>query len=247
MVKWTPANRTIIRTATVKPKSITEGVFDQILVQGIRKGIIPAKTQISRDWFRKQAYKITMSPTQVMREEQRRLQKKPVRVGDMVMYLYDPKYKKKLPYYDAFPLIFLIEKYNNGWLGINLHYLPFAYRAKLMDALYSLSSDKRYDEKTKLVISYKILKSASRFRWFRPCVHRYLANHVTSSFLRVYPAEWDIALFLPIAQFKKATQQKVWQDSLTKINQPAKRRARQERAAIATLRRMAAKAAPKKP
>ena len=42
--------------------------------------------------------------------------------GLLNMFFYDPKMKKKLPYYDRFPLILPIETYSNGFLGINFHY-----------------------------------------------------------------------------------------------------------------------------
>ena len=41
--------------------------------------------------------------------------------GKMNMFFYDPKHKKKLPYYDTFPLVLPIERYNDGFLGINFH------------------------------------------------------------------------------------------------------------------------------
>ena len=44
--------------------------------------------------------------------------------GRLNMFIYDPKLKKKLPYYDTFPLVLPLEKYNDGFLGLNFHYLP---------------------------------------------------------------------------------------------------------------------------
>jgi len=44
--------------------------------------------------------------------------------GRLNMFFYDPKFKKTLPYYDTFPLVLPLERYDDGFLGINLHYLP---------------------------------------------------------------------------------------------------------------------------
>ena len=44
--------------------------------------------------------------------------------GRLNMFFYDPKFKKTLPYYDTFPLVLPLEPYSDGFLGINLHYLP---------------------------------------------------------------------------------------------------------------------------
>ena len=49
--------------------------------------------------------------------------------GRMFHFLYDPKGKKTLPYYDRFPLIFMVEKAKGGFYGLNLHYLPHKERA----------------------------------------------------------------------------------------------------------------------
>ena len=139
-------------------------------------------------------------------------------IGKMYTFFYDPKNKDTLPYYDQFPLIFMIgPKGSTGFLGINLHYLPPALRAKLMDSLYDTINNKRYDETTKLRINYQILSSASRFRYFKPCVKHYLSEHVQSNFLNIEPRFWDAALMLPTEKFRKATAETVWNDSRSLI------------------------------
>ena len=44
-------------------------------------------------------------------------------IDRMYCYAYDPKYGDKLPYYDEFPLIFMVRPESNGFIGINLHYV----------------------------------------------------------------------------------------------------------------------------
>jgi hypothetical protein len=98
-------------------------------------------------------------------------------------------------------------------MGINMHYLPHVLRAKLMDSLYDIASNDKYDETTKLRISYNVLNSAAKYKWFKPCIKHYLTSQVRSRFIYVYPAEWDIALFLPLERFDGATKSQVWKDS----------------------------------
>ena len=81
-----------------------------------------------------------------------------------------------------------------------------------MDALYELSNNKNYDATTKLKLSYNILNSASKFKYFKPCMKQYLTNRVRSRFLRIDSAEWDIAIFLPVEQFS-VSKQTVWKES----------------------------------
>jgi len=134
-------------------------------------------------------------------------------IGRMYMFYYDAKYKDELPYWDRFPLVFPIELYPDGFLGMNLHYISPLARAKLMDALYSTINNQKNDDTTKLNINYRILKSASQFSYFRPCVKRYLYSHVKSRYFYVTPAEWDTTILLPTEQFVGANKSKVYKDS----------------------------------
>ena len=134
-------------------------------------------------------------------------------LGKMYFFTYNPKWKATLPYYDTFPLIFPIERYTNGFLGINFHYLHPKDRAILMDQLKSYANNKRYDETTKLKLSYQMLQGFSKIKRARPTIHRYLNNKVNSKFVLINADEWEVALFLPVERFKKASKQKVWTDS----------------------------------
>jgi len=133
--------------------------------------------------------------------------------GGMFMYFYDPKTKDKLPYYDKFPLTVIVGPAPGGFTGLNLHYLPMVLRAKLLDALMDITSDKKYDDNTKFNLSYNTLKKASKMRYFKPCFKRYLTANVKSRFARVPASEWEIATFLPTASFEKASKTTVWKDS----------------------------------
>ena len=191
-------------------------VFDDLLLKGIRSGNVPARTQAARDWYRdqaKQVKKAEVKDTKLIREMGKDRYENRFRIGHMYMFGYDPKHKATLPYYDRFPLIFPINKAKGGFLGINFHYLPLQLRAKLMDSLYDISSNSTYDENTKLRISYGVLNGATKYKHFKPTVKHYLSSHVRTRLVYIHPTEWDIALFLPTAQFVGASQTKVWADS----------------------------------
>lgn len=187
-------------------------VFDEILAQGVRAGQIPARTQQSRDWFRTTARRTSVTPESLVRGERARYKNR-VSMGKMYLFNYDPKHKDTLPYYDRYPLIFPVDKAPGGFYGINMHYLPHVLRARLMDALYELSRDRRYDERTRLRLSYNILNGATKYKAFRPTFKRYLSNHVRSRFIEITSSEWDIALMMPLQKFAKASSSKVWADS----------------------------------
>lgn len=188
-------------------------VFDTIITQGVRAGQIPARTDAARSWYRETAkgFKNVTERKMLTGDSTRMVTK--IKPGNMYMFQYDPKYKDTLPFFDRFPLIFPFHVEADRFWGLNLHYLPHRLRAQLMDALYSTVNNQRYDETTKLRMSYKLLKSASRIKFFEPCVKQYLYSQLNSRFLYVYPSEWDIALFLPLERFSKATKQQVWSNS----------------------------------
>lgn len=173
------------------------------------------------DWFRQKALSFNrVDKRQILNTKLpfRRLQTlSPNSVGKMYMFVYDAKNKDTLPYWDAFPLIFPIDVQSDYFLGINLHYLPPAARAKLMDALYSTINNKKFDKTTQLKISYQILNSASRFSYFKPCVKKYLISHVGTPFIYISPDEWDFAMLLPTERFQGANKQTVFKESLSMV------------------------------
>ena len=194
-------------------------IFDNILIQGARQGIIPARTNAARDWYRSAAGKLMSNITPGVFEKRTDEARKvsSMEFGYMYAFKYDPKTKNDLPYYDTFPLIFPVRMDSDGFLGINFHYLPPVLRAKLMNALYSTLTNKKYDDTTKVKISYSILQSASKYRYFKPMLKKYLRSQVRSQFLEVQVNEWDIAIFLPTESFRKADTGRVWEDSRKKI------------------------------
>lgn len=139
------------------------------------------------------------------------------RVGGLYYFYYDPKGKKELPYYDRFPLVLVLDKTPDGFMGLNLHYIPVKYRISLLDKLMDYAVLDENNDIMRMRVSYDILNASKRFREFRPCLKKYLFGYVQSKMLAVQPNEWDIAAFLPVQQFKKATVNEVWQDSQTEI------------------------------
>lgn len=195
-------------------------IFQRLAQKGAKQGISQDNTADARAWFRSNAKKVSSVNHRRILKEEDRLQKRINRysIGRMYMFLYDAKWKDTLPYWDMFPLVFPIELYDDGFLGINLHYLSPFLRAKLMDALYTTANNKKFNDTTKLRITYGILKSASKFKYFEPCVKRYLFSQCKSRFFYVAPNEWDMALLLPTERFQKASNAKVFRDSARRIN-----------------------------
>jgi len=142
---------------------------------------------------------------------------KKFKIGGMYFFVYDPKGKNDLDYYDKFPLVIPLESYSDGFLGLNLHYLPMKYRVYFMRKLMSRAVLNDDNEIMRLRVSYEILAASKKYKEFRPCLKRYLYSHIRSRILAVEPEEWDVAMYLPVQQFKKATASKVWKESVEEI------------------------------
>ena len=130
--------------------------------------------------------------------------------GRLNMFFYDPKFKKTLPYYDTFPLVLPLERYTDGFLGINLHYLPMTLRIQLLDRLVDFSNNTKFDESTKLDVDYSDLK---KVKLVKPTLKRYLQGRVKTQFRRIDADEFTVAALLPVARFKKASAAEVYSDS----------------------------------
>ena len=123
-------------------------------------------------------------------------------IGKMYFFAYDPKWKDTLPIYDKFPLVFPIERYSDGFLGLNLHYLSQAERANLLGKLMQYKSAINMSEKSRLRLSYDLISSTRRLASLsRPCIKRYLFGHVRSKFIEITPDEWPQAINLPVQFF----------------------------------------------
>ena len=186
-------------------------IFNRLELQAFRAGVTP-RTKESREWFRKKASNMrSINRESLMKEEPLRQGNKSI-IGSMQMFFYDPKTKDTLPYYDTFPLVVVVGPAEGGFYGLNLHYLPPILRAKMLDALMEVASSKNSDD-AKFNITYKRLQSISKLKYYKPCFKHYLNEHVKSRFAEVPAPEWEIATFLPTADFRKANSQKVFYDS----------------------------------
>jgi len=168
-------------------------------------------------WLQKQINEIkrpSAIPITIKGEVSRQKQPGQLRIGMMYCYYYDPKTKDELPYWDRFPMVLVLEKYNDGFLGLNIHYLPVKYRVAFLQKLMRYAQLTPDDDIKRMRISYDILTATKRYAEFRPCLKRYLYSHLRSRILMIEPKEWDVATMLPIQQFRGAKPQKVWQDSV---------------------------------
>lgn len=136
--------------------------------------------------------------------------------GEMYLFMYDPKHKDTLPYYDMFPLVLPFRIVENGFYGINIHYLPYLIRFKLLGRLSELATDDNLNDKTRIAISWKILQSSSLYSPVNACVKHYLEKQLKSRFLKIPYPDWLTASQMPLEKFVGASKTQVWKDSQSK-------------------------------
>ena len=178
-----------------------------------RQGINWLRTKINELYGAKQ-----VRQQKVFRDSQKILQPGDRKfVGKMYMFRYNPIRKDQLPYWDEFPLIFVLNIYRNGFLGMNLHYLPPKIRTDFLLALDNLRSNDHMDETTRIRVSYELIRDTARLNTGLPIVRRYLKRGILSNIIQVLPNEWAIASLLPTESFTGASKNKVWQDTRNKL------------------------------
>ena len=158
---------------------------------------------LSINWYKKKVADLSnrISAARLMRDN--KLKKAPT-FNKLHFFRYDPKLKATLPYYDTFPLVMPIQSAKGGFLGINFHYLPIPLRMKLLETLdrRGFSGD------------YSKLKN---IREVKPTIKHYLKRQFVSGFLELEEDDYAPAIFMPVAQFRKASASQVWRDSRRKI------------------------------
>ncbi len=189
-------------------------LLDRIKESLAKEGYTP-RSSAARQWLKAKVGELRPTPAALMRDRER-LKDKSI-IGKMYFFFYDPKTKDSLPYYDRFPLVIPIERYSDGFLGLNLHYIHPRQRIILLDKLSKTATNKNFDDKTKLRLSYEYLKAASSTFEAMPCIKRYLFTQINSRFLEIAADEWDIAALIPTSSFVGATENKVYADSRKKF------------------------------
>ena len=187
-------------------------LFDALESEAFRKGL-QVRSQEATTWFQKKARALgPIASTKMLKDDRLKAKAKPM-IGDMVMYTYNPKLRQTLPYYDIFPLTIMVGPAPGGFYGINLHYLPPKVRAIFLDHLSATASNKKFNKTTRLKITYQMLKATKKYKYFKPCFKHYLSSNVNSNIMKVDAAEWNIAIFLQTAAFRKKSDAFIWSRS----------------------------------
>ena len=198
-------------------------IYTKLLQEGEQKTF--RRIEDARRWYRARAAEVNRNklvPTKVIQQHDPvPIIKSSRQIGSLFLYNYAPKTRKELQYYDTFPIVFPFKILKDGFLGLNLHYLPIPYRAALMDNLYRLlnSSDMKDNDTRLAKLKYNVIESKKQLYLAYPCIHRYLNKYIKTQIAFIPPKEWELALFLPMQRFQKKAESAVWKDSIKSAKQ----------------------------
>ena len=178
------------------------GIFDEIREEAHGR-------ELSMRWYRQKVQDLLPTPqVRQMIREGVKTQKVTVRpnFGTMNLFYYRPKGAAKLPYYDVFPLVIPIgRRLNDGFVGLNFHYLSVPQRWLLLERLSMFQVPSELDafdtgEGAGDVMAL-FWSKIRRKRGVRPIVKRYLTKNIKSRFLKIELSEMLIALSIPMERF----------------------------------------------
>ena len=182
------------------------GIFDEIREEAQGRSL-------SMRWYRQKVQELLPSPRarQLIKEggKEDKTKKRPS-FGTMNLFYYKPKTPVRLHYFDVFPLVIPMGKrLNNGFVGINFHFLSIPQRWALLERLQAFQTPSNLDAFDSeegagdvIALFWSQIKS---IRGVKPIVRRYLTEQVLSSFLKIEISEMLIAVSLPVERFYEGT------------------------------------------
>lgn len=176
---------------------------------------IESNTKLSQEWFYdriREINKETVDRQSIVRNPPIKMAANQFR-GRMYLFRYNPVGRQKMPYFDRFPLVILLELNKEGFMGLNLHYLPIDLRQRLFYNLLSRASNTEFRWNTYLKINYDYLKSRTQLRAHKACIKRYRYDQIYGRMANVPAPEWEVAVHLPLASWRKASEGRVFKDS----------------------------------
>ncbi len=82
-----------------------------------------------------------------------------------------------------------------------------------LSRLFEVLNNHKLDKSTRLLATYSLLKGASKYKYFKPCIKRYLYSQIKSKISVIRPKQWPKAVLLPTAKFVGASKSSVWKES----------------------------------
>lgn len=200
----------------IRPE-IIQSFTDKFATASGNGALMQRHSRESLDWFRKTVIKNT-------RYNRRRIIKgngdykvrkgregRSTLVGRLYYFEYDAQEAgdRELGVYDRYPMVFVfntsVSKEGHKLIhAINMHYLVPRERALVYLKLMKIRNKKGWTNATKLKASWTILKQVAQHSLLKRAVHTYRVDRVMGSrMVEIHAYDWEIAIFLQLAQWVK--------------------------------------------
>jgi len=100
------------------------------------------------------------------------------RLFSLMLWEYRAKWRRELPFYDKYPLAYILDFKPNSFFAVNLHY---------------------YSPEERVGIARSLAEN--RIPRFTKGAHKYLISEVRSPYLDFDTREWDTICLLPVEEF----------------------------------------------
>jgi len=99
--------------------------------------------------------------------------------GQIYHFVYNPKYKDILPFWDKYPVIILINMNSKHILGLNLHFVPTYTRKKIVNYILKVNAS-RISNNQPLMVKYSFLKRMIIKLRATICIRKYIISRMSS-------------------------------------------------------------------
>lgn len=174
----------------------------------------PRKQKEAIDWFKdtfNKSISNSTSANSILNAMPTNQKKSTVKPGNLYIFNYEA-ITKGLPYWDSLPLVIPFSEDNKHFWGINLHYAPNMFRARILDMISHIINNPLMPEIKKRALLVNEISKIARMPMFQPLVKCYLKTQVQSSFVEVPHDTWEHVIHLPLARFNGASVATVHKD-----------------------------------
>ena len=153
-----------------------------------------APSSASKEWYRTEVFasktiQYENDPSSLIREEQSdevgnylqrdsNVMRAYPRLFSLMLYGYKAKYRDELPYYDRYPLAFVLDVSPTSFFAVNLHYYKPQQRIGIVQSL-----------------------AENKIPRFESGTHKYLLSEVRTPYLHLAEQEWETICMLPLEDF----------------------------------------------
>lgn len=198
------------------------------------KGAVDRNTKESLTWFQKRLAKDTNPNRMALINNHGDYKTRKGTEKSLIGRLYYFKYQAEmpgdpeLPVYDAFPMIFIFntgksEEGNSLVWGLNLHYLQPREKSILLLKLLKLKNNKTWSHRTKLKLSWELIKAHVDHKLYKRAVHAYRVDRMKSRLIEILPLDWEICIHLQLQKFVHVDGKTVYSSDVRKAHRDRSR------------------------